>query len=66
MLDRWLSGVQSEAADESGLSPDDPALAKLTERKIREVIGALSEMVHGFDFSKLLTIYYRAYTRRRR
>jgi len=54
--------VQSEAADESGLSPDDPALAKLTERKIREVIGALSEMVHGFDFSKLLTIYYRAYT----
>lgn len=66
VLDRWLSGVQSEAADESGLSPDDPALAKLTERKIREVIGALSEMVHGFDFSKLLTIYYRAYTRRRR
>ena len=62
VLDRWLSGVQSEAADESGLSPDDPALAKLTERKIREVIGALSEMVHGFDFSKLLTIYYRAYT----
>ncbi len=61
VLDRWLS-VQSEAADESGLSPDDPALAKLTERKIREVIGALSEMVHGFDFSKLLTIYYRAYT----
>ena len=62
VLDRWLSGVQSEAADESGLSPDDPALAKLTERKIREVIGALSEMVHGCDFSKLLTIYYRAYT----
>ena len=62
VLDRRLSGVQSEAADESGLSPDDPALAKLTERKIREVIGALSEMVHGFDFSKLLTIYYRAYT----
>ena len=62
VLDRWLNGVQSEAADESGLSPDDTALVGLTERKIREVIGALSEMVHGFDFSKLLTIYYRAYT----
>ena len=61
VLDRWLSGVQNEAASESGLALDDPALAALTERKIREVINALSEMVHGFDFARLLTLYYRAY-----
>ena len=57
VLDRWLSGVQNEAASESGLALDDPALAALTERKIREVINALSEMVHGFDFARLLTLY---------
>ena len=61
VLDRWLSGVQNEAASECGLALDDPALAALTERKIREVINALSEMVHGFDFARLLTLYYRAY-----
>ena len=61
VLDRWLSGVQNEAASESGLALDDPALAALTERKIREVINALNEMVHWFDFARLLTLYYRAY-----
>jgi hypothetical protein len=31
------------------------------ERKIFEVIDELHEMVHGFDFAKLLGIYYSAY-----
>ncbi len=61
ILDRWISGVQNEAAAESGLSLTDNALAPLTEKKIREVINTLDEMVHGFDFAKLLTLYYRSY-----
>lgn len=61
ILDRWISGVQSETAAESGLSPDDPAFAKQVEQKIYAVTGALGELVHGFDFARLLTIYYRAY-----
>lgn len=61
ILDRWISGVQSETAAESGLSPDDPTFAKQVEKKIYTVTGALGELVHGFDFARLLTIYYRAY-----
>lgn len=61
ILDRWISAVQSEAATESGLSTDDPAFAKLVEKKIYEVVNALNEMVHGFDFAKLLVLYYRAH-----
>ena len=53
--------MQSETAAESGLSPDDPAFAKRVEQKIYAVTGALGELVHGFDFARLLTIYYRAY-----
>lgn len=60
ILDRWISGVQSETAAESGLSTDSAEFAKAVEKKIFEVVNALSEMVHGFDFAKLLTIYYRA------
>ena len=60
ILDRWISAVQSEAAVESGLSPEDPAFGKLVEKKIFSVIAALNEMVHGFDFARLLTIYYHA------
>lgn len=60
ILDRWISGVQSETAAETGMSTDSPEFGKAVEKKIYEVINALSEMVHGFDFARLLTIYYRA------
>ncbi len=61
ILDRWISSIQTDAASETGLSPDSPEFSKAVERKISDVVGSLSEMVHGFDFSKLLTIYYRSY-----
>ena len=60
ILDRWISGIQSETAAEIGMSADSPEFTKNVEKKIYEVINSLNEMVHGFDFAKLLTIYYRA------
>ncbi len=59
ILDRWISSVQAETAAE--YSPDSPDFNKAVEKKIYAVVGALSEMVHGFDFARLLSLYYRAY-----
>lgn len=61
ILDRWISGVQSEALQESGFMPGDPALTALTDRKIYAVTSSVSELVHGFEFAKLLSAYYHAY-----
>ena len=61
ILDRWISGVQQEAMASSGLGITDPQLAPLVEKQISAVIGSLNEMVHGFDFARLLTLYYRAH-----
>ena len=61
ILDRWISGVRQEAMAVSGLSITDPQLAPLVEKQISAVIASLNEMVHGFDFARLLTLYYRAY-----
>lgn len=61
ILDRWINNVRSETAAESGLDSESPEFSRLVERKIYEVISSLSEMVHGFDFAKLLTVYYRSY-----
>lgn len=61
VLDRWISAVQSEAMQETGLSPDDPALAAATDQKIYAVTASVSELVHGFEFGKLLSAYYQAY-----
>ncbi|MBP5166877.1 MAG: ATP-binding protein [Oscillospiraceae bacterium] len=61
LLDRWISGVRSEAVAESGASPDSSRLTELVDRKIYAVTSSISEMVHGFEFARLLSAYYRAY-----
>ena len=61
ILDRWISGIQAETAAESGTDVNSPEFSKLVEKKIFEVINSLNEMVHGFDFARVLTIYYQAY-----
>lgn len=61
VLDRWISAVQTEAMQENDLTTDDPALAAATDKKIYAVTASVSELVHGFEFGKLLSAYYRAY-----
>ena len=61
VLDRWISAVQSEAMRETGLSADNPALTAATDRKIFSVTSSVSELVHGFEFGRLLSTYDRAY-----
>ena len=61
ILDRWISNVQQQVMTESQLSLTDPALSRLVEKQISAVIYSLNEMVHGFDFARLLTLYYQAH-----
>ena len=61
ILDRWISSVQQEVMVSSGLGVTDPGLEPLVEKKIAATVYSLNEMVHGFDFARLLTAYYRAY-----
>ena len=61
ILDRWISAVQSETLQETGLTPDDPALSAAVDKKIYAVTASVSELVHGFEFARLLSAYYRAY-----
>lgn len=67
ILDRWISMVQSEAMQESGsanplqLSGGAEALAQAVDKKIYAVTQSVSELVHGFEFARLLSAYYHAY-----
>jgi len=61
VLDRWINQVQSEAAQETGLLPGDPALTAAVDQKIYAVTSSVSELVHGFEFARLLSAYYHAY-----
>ena len=61
VLDRWISGVQLQAVQETGKEPGDPALTEAVDQKIYAVTAAVSELVHGFEFARLLSLYYHAY-----
>ncbi|WP_295729543.1 ATP-binding protein [uncultured Limosilactobacillus sp.] len=61
ILDRWINSVQTKVAAETGLSDDDAKFAESVDRQIYTVISSLNELVHGFDFAKLLNMYYHAY-----
>ena len=61
VLDRWISSVQMQTLQETGLAPGDPALTGAVDRKTYAVTSAVSELVHGFEFAHLLSMYYHAY-----
>lgn len=61
ILDRWISNVQQQTITEQNLLPGDAAFPQAVEKKINEVIYSLNELVHGFDFARLLSMYYRAH-----
>lgn len=60
ILDRWIQGVETQVAAQ-GTSPEDAAFAGKVEARIYDVISSMSELVHGFDFARLLTLYYQSY-----
>lgn len=60
ILERWISSLQA-AVMANGTSPDSSEFTKEVEKGIFTAVSSLSEMVHGFDFARLLTVYYRAY-----
>ena len=61
LLERWIGQVQAQTAQESGLSADDPAFDARVRSRIFEVIRSMNEMVHGYDFARLLEMYYESY-----
>ena len=61
ILDRWINSIQAEVAQETEFSQEDSKFTEAVDKKIYEVIGNLNELVHGFDFAKLLKMYYEAY-----
>lgn len=60
ILDRWINSIRTETMEKTGISPEAPGFSDAVEKRIYEVINSLNEMVHGFDFSRLLTLYYKA------
>lgn len=62
ILQRWIAGLQQSAMTELGLRPNDAALHMEVEQRIVAVTNELHNMVHGFDYAKVLAAYWNGYS----
>ncbi|MEK5406681.1 ATP-binding protein [Paenibacillus sp. SEL3] len=61
ILQKWIASIQQEVMIEKSLRPNDPALNVEVEQKIFEITTEMQSLVHGFDFARVLSIYWNGY-----
>ncbi|WP_018758582.1 ATP-binding protein [Paenibacillus terrigena] len=61
VLQRWFGALQQQVMQEKGLAMDDPALNVEVEQRIVHVTNEMQNMVHGFDFARVLSAYWNGY-----
>lgn len=61
VLDRWVSNMQAQVTLERGLQPQDPGFSDAMDAAIVQTMRSLQELVHGYDFARLLTMYWHAH-----
>ncbi|MCG7409647.1 ATP-binding protein [Paenibacillus sp. ACRRX] len=61
ILQKWIAVLQQSVMTELGLSPNDAALTVEVEQRIVAVTNEMQNMVHGFDFAKVLAAYWSGY-----
>ncbi len=61
LLDKWINSICMETAGAGTVQQEDPAFMQAVQQRIFKVAAEMEELVHGFDFAKLLVMYYRAY-----
>ncbi len=61
ILEKWISGIKTDVINEEGENLEEEEFSKIVKKKIFENISNLEGMVHGFDFAKVINMYYEAY-----
>ena len=46
-----------QTAETAGCSTDSPEFAERVEQQIFAVVRTMHDLVHGFDFARLLSLY---------
>ncbi len=61
ILIKWFSDLQSETMKTFSLSPDSSEITRHVQLKIFDVCAKLRSYVNGFEFTKVLSLYYQGY-----
>lgn len=57
ILEKWINALRTEVVT-SGTDPDNPFFDAKVKNLIYEKVNDLRDMVHGFDFAKVIDCYY--------
>lgn len=60
ILEKWISAVKLQVASETNISTDSAQFNEAVYKKIYAVINEIEGMVNGFDFGRVIAIYYKA------
>ncbi len=61
ILAGWFTSLQEKGIVEERLAPDSPELFSFVQREIYAVSEKLRGFVNGFDFAKVINLYYLGY-----
>ncbi|MBX3037400.1 MAG: ATP-binding protein [Anaerolineales bacterium] len=61
IIERWISGIQTSVATESGLDHASPEFVSQVKNRIFSTLNDMQELIHGFDFGSVLAAYYQGY-----
>ncbi|MGN4425710.1 ATP-binding protein [Bacillus cereus group sp. MYBK30-1] len=64
ILDKWISEVQMSVVKENGYGSiefDNPSFIKDVEKKITSVVSKMDELVGGYDFARVLSLYFKGF-----
>jgi hypothetical protein len=58
LLERWISDLQQQVIQSEGIQPNDPKFATAVDARIHATVSQMEGMVHGFDFSTVVSAYW--------
>jgi hypothetical protein len=58
LLERWISDLQQQVIQKDGIQPSNPKFASAVDDRIRATVNQMEGMVHGFDFSMIISSYW--------
>lgn len=61
IIERWISGIQTSVATDSGLDHGSPEFVSQVKSRILSTLNDMQELIHGFDFGSVLAAYYQGY-----
>lgn len=61
IIERWISGIQTNVATESSLDHNSPEFVSQVKSRIFSTLNDMQELIHGFDFGSVLAAYYQGY-----